>query len=553
MTTAATNHAIEFRPPGPGSWSLDTTHHGRRPVTAYLRPLYVEAFTEGMGEVIERYGLPLAELRMGVVEGCGYVRPMAVGEPEEPKGPPPALVMKVLSRLHPVLRRRNKVARAALAERRWRDEVDAWFSHERDEVIDANLQLQRVDPTALDDDALLAHVQEVTDHFRRLATDSFRKHGGDLVPVGLYLADCGRWGIGQGEAAALLRGSSPATLAAEQLLVPAARAVAAHQGRLESIGDVRALGAEVAESVDHWLELHGWRLLASDDLDRPTMCERPDLQLRAVLAADAEPTRVGAPDATQLRARVPADEHERFDERLAEARYGLRQRDDAVALRWNWPAGLLRRGLLEAGRRMVANGAAHDAEHAVELAPDEVGPALGGRGPSADELAGRRRRRDAVEVAGPPRILGVAAEPPPLEAMPAPLATMAAAILAVMDSMEGPAEAGPDVAGTLQGSGIGDAAYQGRACVVASSIDAFERFEAGDVLVAPFTSSGYDSLFPLMGAVVTDEGGPVSHAAIMAREFGVPAVVGTRSATLMIPDGATVDVDPATGTVTVVG
>ncbi len=56
-------------------------------------------------------------------------------------------------------------------------------------------------------------------------------------------------------------------------------------------------------------------------------------------------------------------------------------------------------------------------------------------------------------------------------------------------------------------------------------------------------------LFPVIGAVVASRGRCVSHPAIVAREFGIPAVVGTRSATSAFPDGATVTVDGDAGTV----
>lgn len=56
---------------------------------------------------------------------------------------------------------------------------------------------------------------------------------------------------------------------------------------------------------------------------------------------------------------------------------------------------------------------------------------------------------------------------------------------------------------------------------------------------------------PMLGAIVTDRGGQLSHAAIIAREFNIPAIVGSRNATQIIPDGAQVRVDGTAGTVEV--
>jgi pyruvate,water dikinase len=81
----------------------------------------------------------------------------------------------------------------------------------------------------------------------------------------------------------------------------------------------------------------------------------------------------------------------------------------------------------------------------------------------------------------------------------------------------------------------------------------FDRILQGDVLVTEATTEAFNILLPLLGAIVTDSGGALSHAAIVAREYGIPGVVGTRDATVQIPDGARVRVDGGTGEVTVLG
>src|SRR5206468_2346285 len=93
--------------------------------------------------------------------------------------------------------------------------------------------------------------------------------------------------------------------------------------------------------------------------------------------------------------------------------------------------------------------------------------------------------------------------------------------------------------------------YEGPARVVLGPED-FDHLTRGDVLVAPVTSPAYNVVLPLLGAVVTDKGGTLCHAAIVSREFGIPAVVGTADATSRIPDGATVRVDGDAGTVEVI-
>ena len=73
-----------------------------------------------------------------------------------------------------------------------------------------------------------------------------------------------------------------------------------------------------------------------------------------------------------------------------------------------------------------------------------------------------------------------------------------------------------------------------------------------EVLVAETTAPPWTPLFAVAAAVVTDTGGILSHSAVVAREYGIPAVVGARDATRAIPDGALVEVDGDAGTVRVV-
>ncbi|MCC5950804.1 MAG: hypothetical protein JJU45_01795 [Acidimicrobiia bacterium] len=544
---------ITFEPPGPGSWMLDTTHHGRRPVTTFFSPYYEEVFTTGFATMFERYGLPVAGMKVARVHGCHYARIVGVGEPENPKGgAPPRPLLWLLARLHPELRRRRRTAAIAWAEKRWRHDVDTWFDGGgRDAAVAANRTLQDVDPTTLDDDALLAHLDDTLANFRHAGTQSFATHGGDVIPTGDYFALCLDCGIGLADAAALLAGSSPASTETARLLAPVARAVAdlPADRRPHSVDDVRRLGPEVADAVDAWMADHGWRLLFSDDLDSTTLAESPDLALAALLGAGDAHTPV--PDAAPVRQRIPATRRGDFDERLAEARYGMRLRDDNVAVNWNWPAGLVRRAVMDVGRRLVDRGRLEHAVHVLGLRAEQVGPLLtDARGPSSDDMAEAWRFRTAVEAAGPPIALGPAEEPPPVDLMPAPLARATAAVVAITVAMEGePPTTDADSADEVRGTGVGDTPYRGTARVVDDAAAAMATLEPGDIVVTSFTGPAWNSLLPLLGALVVEQGGALSHAAIVAREFGLPAVVGATDATRRIPDGATIEVDPTSGVV----
>ena len=558
-TTHTAPPTVTFDPPAPGQWELETGHHGLRPLSPFLRDTYQRAFEAGIVEPMQRYGLPLVTVQAKFVHGCLYMRPLAVGEKpgSTPKAPPPAWLMKLIARLHPELRRRAKTAQQAFAERRWRDEVDQWFDRDRSAQLAENLALQAVEPGALDDVELAAHVTSALSHFERSARRNLATHGGDLVPTGDLLAHCERWGISANEAAGLLTGSSPATVETAVMLGPVASAIR-HSGvpvaSLETVDDVRALGPDARAAVDAWLEQHMWRTVTSDDVDRATLAEVPALQLAALLGA-TEDLDVAEPDVAAVRARVPGEHRALFDELLAEARYGHRQRDDIRGLCWNWPCGLVRRALMEAGRRLHAAGRLHEVAHVVELFPDELDRVLLGRvrqgadGPSADELAERAAERDRIEATPPPRLLGEPEPAPPLDVFPKALARVTAAIMANLRADVTPPPPADDDSSTVNGIGIGDTTYSGRACVVRDLMLAFDQLQPGDVLVAPFTGPSVNSLLPVIGALVVEEGGALCHSATVAREFGLAAVIGAHQATSRIPHGAQVVVDPAHGTV----
>jgi phosphoenolpyruvate synthase/pyruvate phosphate dikinase len=110
----------------------------------------------------------------------------------------------------------------------------------------------------------------------------------------------------------------------------------------------------------------------------------------------------------------------------------------------------------------------------------------------------------------------------------------------------------PNSAVVLHGLAVNSGVYEGTARLVDDASD-FGRIEAGDVLVTRMTSPYFNVVLPLLGAIVTDRGGQLSHAAIVAREYGIPGIVGTREATLKIPDGARVQVDGTSGEVRLLG
>ena len=217
-------------------------------------------------------------------------------------------------------------------------------------------------------------------------------------------------------------------------------------------------------------------------------------------------------------------------------------RDDQGPMTIEWPVGLLRCALLEAGDRLGVG------EHAFELTPDEARSIFAAGTPEPDELARRAAQRHQLAMLEPPPTLGQPEADPPLSALPRPLATTVAMVQVSLKYTGMTAQVSRDA---LSGAGIGTSSYTGRAVVAESADEAMERLEPGDVLVVRATSPAFNLVLSIAGALVTVDGGAMSHAAVLSRELGLPAVIGAPGA-LSIGDGSLVEVDPVAGSVTVV-
>jgi pyruvate,water dikinase len=210
-------------------------------------------------------------------------------------------------------------------------------------------------------------------------------------------------------------------------------------------------------------------------------------------------------------------------------------------------AGLVCRATLEIGRRAVAAGRIAEVEHATEARVAELAALLEGDGaPSAVDLADRHSYRLAHTVNDIPAVIGEpAGEPLPLDWLPVACRTLMTAMQPIQEIREeDQTNSARSVSGIVAGSGT----YDGPACLVLGP-DEFDKIQRGDVLVTASTNPTFSVLLPRVGAIVTDHGGVLSHAAIIARESGVPAVVGCGTATQVFRDGDRVRVDAETGTV----
>jgi pyruvate, water dikinase len=209
----------------------------------------------------------------------------------------------------------------------------------------------------------------------------------------------------------------------------------------------------------------------------------------------------------------------------------------------------------ELGAVFVAHGFLEDAEDVFYLQRHEVHPALndliiGWATETPDrgaywwrEIVERKRIMDALRAWSPPPALGVVPEE-----ITEPFMVMLWGI--TDDTVDRWRNAGADDGGVLQGIAAAPGVAEGLARVIFSPTQ-LDEVQDGEILVCPITAPSWAPVFSRIGAAVSDIGGIMAHAAIVSREYGLPAVVGTGFGTKRIKTGQKVRVDGTSGTVTI--
>ncbi|MEV4099747.1 PEP/pyruvate-binding domain-containing protein [Nonomuraea sp. NPDC049649] len=302
-----------------------------------------------------------------------------------------------------------------------------------------------------------------------------------------------------------------------------------------------ALPPAAQREIEAFLEVYGHRGVAEIDLGVPRWSEEPGHILGALanylrmdpdadLAPAAQFAR-GEEAARRAVAEAVAAARRRGRVRAAVVRFALGRARRLVGLR-ELPKFYLvkvlagvRASMLEVGGHLVREGMLDEPRDVFFLDFAELESAAAGKGGWRETVAARRavhereRRRGHV-----PRIM-------------------------LSDGTEPEAAAGAAPDGAITGTPASSGTVTGTARVVLDPVGA--HLEPGEILVCPSTDPGWTPLFLTAGGLVMEMGGAMSHGAVVAREYGIPAVVGVPDATRRIPPGAQVTVNGAAGTVTV--
>jgi rifampicin phosphotransferase len=273
----------------------------------------------------------------------------------------------------------------------------------------------------------------------------------------------------------------------------------------------------------HGSRSQGWELVM------PTWRERPEAPLsliRAQLASGSvSPAQVAAGSEARRReateralSQLPSEKHEEFSKTVARLDGIVCIREDRAY--WQMVlAGEVRALLLRIGARMVTTGAIDRADDVFLLEPEDIegNPSVDARGLVAERRAAWELWRE-IE---PPAVIGTLAAKPSND------------------------EAARD---ELRGSAASRGVATGTARIIHSPEEG-ARLRRGDILVCAMSTPAWTPLFAIVAGIVTETGGPLSHPAITAREYGIPAVVAVKGATDRIGDGQTITVDGGAGIV----
>lgn len=545
--------------PVEGQWLRDEAHYPST-MTAFGASTYGQIVPRAMSAASAEFGLVVDRLVPYWRSGDVYFRMIPVGGNEGP--PPPWWVLALVSRLHPRMRARMRTAERAVTSGLFEETVAAW-DHQRHELAAEIRTLDDIDRTALSDAELLAHLDAILDLMERGQRIHFRLFMPWIKAVHRFVETARELlGWPDEEATRLLRSAASSAPTAELSTLASAIVASGAQG-IESATDMAAAlaehDAELARELARWRRRWGLRA-SSYDPGAPTLAEQPGLLDDMLRQALTEPRTPRGPDESLLaraRAALPSDTRARFESAWSEAARIHPLREDNVLYTDNLICGLARRAVVEVGRRLHDRGRLRRADDVVELEIDEIRAALR----SDDDVSDRahRRRCERAWVAahpGPSVLNGPPHQPPDVRGLPRHGREINAAMMWTVQrefphsNPDHSPRRGADHA--LVGIGAWPGSYEGAVRVVRSDAD-LAKVRAGDVMVAPITVPAWSVVFARIGALVTDTGGVLSHAAIVAREHGIPTVLGTGDATVRLVDGQRVRVDGARGRVVVEG
>ena len=535
---------------GSGFWARSKSRYPV-PMSRHLWELVTPAFKEGTRRAFERYGCVLEYFDVARYQGRRYLRAHIVNTPEK-------------------LLERQKTAAEVWARKLWRQDCEAWPAV-KSRLRQRLIEFARRNPRNMNVGELHETISELRELLFEGTVHHFAQQPASMIPVGDWVRRTREvTGASVCDIIAVLHSCRSGLADCLHMIDELVRDIRSNPEAVNLIHDqatdpgvrlehLRSISKDVERHLDAYMDEYGDRIVTGFDIVDSTLRELPacTLSLIASRIAPAQ-ARTGNTESVHsaeasLRERVPAVRLPDFEQGLIEAKivYGLH--DEDVRTTYLWPLGLMRRLILAAAERLVSRGALETRDDVFHTAPAELDALLREEtSPSSEDISRRAAEWREWAAEEPPTTVGERSPLPGPEVLGESCSRISSAIVFYFAEMEGRETYPIQPSGPLrlQGLAASPGCYEGRARVVRDPAD-LANLSVGDVLVAHTTSPAYNVILPSVGAVVTDRGGALCHAAIIAREFSVPAVVGINQATLRIPDGARVLVDGDRGIVAI--
>jgi rifampicin phosphotransferase len=553
--------------PPEGYWEREDSHFPDL-VSPATRSAFIPLVNRAFRRMCSEMSTLIEALELREIGGWMYQRTVPLGGKD--RKAPPAWLMPLLIRIVPQLKSRIKGSVQAVREDKAGRFIDQWYSEWKPSLIRSKSRLSNVNVAAIPDDQLIRHLKEI----QELMRDGMEKHmylnGAIQLILAEYAFAC-RDVLGWDEAKMLLlfSGLSEMSSAPSRSLAELAHDARRDPGLAEAIqggaklSDLRMTYAEFAKKLTDYIDEYGCRAIRNE-LTFPTVAESPELILRLVkdqLKRNYNPdddrhalegVRSGqlAEANAILKNKANADKT-RFYQALSRAEKAYPVREEHGFYDRDAPLALFRYALLEAGRRLADRNQLDCADDVFFLEIEELFPALESRA-AVREIVERRKAERNWTLAHPgPASYGVVPPPPPsFDALPKEARFAANGVLWALEQVFAAQQSGrkQDNSGRIRGIAASKGRYTGKVRVIRDESE-FDRIQPGEVLVCPITSPVWSMLFPSIGALITDSGGMLSHSAIIAREYRIPAIVATGNATELLQDGQIVIVDGDKGIV----
>lgn len=455
-------------------------------------------------------------------------------------------------------------------------DVERWYTEWRPRTIERINSLRQVDVESLTDPQLLTHLEHVLSFIADCLDIHALITAADFLVAELALICKDLLGWDGRQSLELLTGLSSQTTEPTSQLFTLVQYAQQHGSIRQLLDDITpdtpaklaTIDETFATAFTDYLERFGYRTLKWD-LNEPTLSERPELVLKMIYDQITHnydlPTEIAviAHQRTQaleaarrsLAAKSTADQ-DTFEHVLERAKRAYPVREEHEFYLSNVPLALLRYSLLEIGRRLTAQGKLKQPDDIFFLEYDEATNAFQKRIDYRQTVRQRKGELAWAKAHPGPAFYGNPPHPPPsTTAFPREAQHAVRVVTWLIESLfasnylQNSKTASPD--GSLTGLAASPGEYTGQVRVIQDETE-FSKLHVGDVLVCPTTQPPWSVLFPSIGALVTDHGGILSHPAIIAREFHIPAVVATHNATHILRDGQIVTVNGTTGRITIV-